>query len=258
MEPIISVVIPVYNSQIFVEETIEAVVNQSFSFWELILVDDRSTDQSVTVIKNKITLLEQEGKIECGQIRLLEQNQNHGAYFVRNVGVEAAKGRYLCYLDADDLWKPEKLEKQLAFMKEKEVAFSFTSYEFADTKGVGTGSIAMVPLELTYKKALKNTIIFTSTVMFDLNQISKEQIKMPNIESEDTATWWNILQLGYHAYGIQEVTTLYRRSGGTLSANKGRGVLRIWNLYRNVAHLNILQSAYYFCHFALNAMLRRL
>ena len=258
MEPMISVVIPVYNSQSFIKETILTVVNQSFSNWELILVDDKSVDQSVSVIRNTIKELEQNRTIKLGQIRLLEEVTNHGAYFVRNLGVDAAKGRYLCYLDADDLWKPEKLEMQLAFMQKNEIAFSFTSYEFADTKGIGTGKVAWVPKELTYKKALKNTIIFTSTVMFDLTKIEKEMIKMPAIGSEDTATWWKILSKGYHAYGIHEVTTLYRRSEGTLSSNKGRGIVRIWNLYRKVAHLNVLKSSYYFCHFAVNATLRRL
>ena len=109
---------------------------------------------------------------------MLTYSANLGAARARNLGVNEAKGRYLAYLDADDLWTPDKLEKELAFLKEKQAAFVFTGYEFADENGKGTGKIVRVPATITYKEALKNTTIFTSTVMFDMEQLSKEQLQM--------------------------------------------------------------------------------
>ncbi len=254
----ISVVIPVYNVEKFIKETISSVVDQTYENWELILVDDCSTDQSRLVIQSFCEELIWQNRIQPNQIRYIQLEQNKGAYYARNIGVKEAKGSYLCFLDSDDLWEKDKLSHQIEFMKNAQIAFSFTSYEFADEEGNGTGKVAKVPKTLYYKQALKNTIIFTSTVMFDLNQIHKELIQMPNSPSEDTATWWTILKSGYQAYGLDEVLTFYRRSKGTLSSNKWQAICRIWNLYRKIAELNVIQSAYYFCHYSIRATIRRL
>ncbi len=255
---IVSIVIPVYNVEAFICDTISSVVNQTYQDWELILVDDCSTDQSMSIVNTYREELLGQKRIEMEQIHTISLEQNKGAYYARNIGVNEAKGRYICFLDSDDLWKPEKLNLQIEFMKETKAAFSFTAYEFADEGGNGTGKVANVPKTLYYKQALKNTIIFTSTVMFDLTKISKESIQMPNIPSEDTATWWTILKSGYQAYGLDEVLTFYRRSKGTLSSNKWQAICRIWNLYRKIAELNVIQSAYYFCHYSIRATIRRL
>ena len=143
-------------------------------------------------------------------------------------------------------------------MEEQECAFCFTGYEFADENGVGVQKIVRVPNKLHYRAALKNTTIFTSTVMFDMTKISKELIQMPEVESEDTATWWKILRNGYVAYGLDEALTLYRRTMGSLSSNKVIAIKRIWNLYRNVEGLSVLKSAYCFCFYAVRAVIRRL
>lgn len=254
----ISIIVPVFNVDKFIKKTMDSVIHQTYENWELILVDDCSVDQSAVIIKNYRDELLSLNRIKEDQVRYVLLRENKGAYNARNVGVNEAKGRYLCFLDSDDLWKPEKLNLQIEFMKETGAAFSFTSYEFADEEGNGTGKVAKVPKTLYYKQALKNTIIFTSTVMFDLNQIRKELIQMPNIPSEDTATWWTILKSGYQAYGLDEVLTFYRRSKGTLSSNKWQAICRIWNLYRKIAELNVIQSAYYFCHYSIRATIRRL
>ena len=142
-------------------------------------------------------------------------------------------------------------------MKEKDVAFSFTGYEFADKDGKGLGKIVRVPDEITYRQALCNTTIFTSTVMFDMDKLSKEDIMMPYVKSEDTATWWKVLKMGHNAYGIDESLTLYRRMGESLSSNKIEALRRIWNLYRKVEHLNVVYSFYCFCLWAVRAVARR-
>ena len=161
-------------------------------------------------------------------------------------------------MDADDLWVSNKLDKQIAFMKETKCAFSFTGYEFADEKGVPNGKKVFIPDKINYKKALKNTTIWTSTVMFDMSMLSKEDIHMPNLRrGQDTATWWKILKKIDYAYGLNEILSIYRRTNNSLSANKFKALKRTWNLYRKVEHLNIFSSFYNFCFYFFNAIKRR-
>lgn len=247
---LVSIVIPVYNCEKFIDETIESVKKQTYTNWELILVDDCSTDNSVIKIEEKAK--------EDSRIRVIRQPNNQGAAKARNLGVENASGGYLCYLDSDDLWIPEKLEREMAFIKEKDAAFIFSGYEFADENGVGLGKIVRVPESITYKEALGNTTIFTSTVMMDLSKLSKETCMMPLIESEDTATWWKILKLIDKGYGLDENLVKYRRSGKTLSSNKFVAMRRIWNLYRKQEKLNLIYSCYNFILWAFRAVFRRI
>ncbi len=262
---LVSIVVPVYNAGRVIGETIDSVLAQTHTGWELILVDDGSTDESVSVIEDYIRRLDTgngntdaDGRALPGRIRLLKNTGEHGACHARNKGTEQAEGRYLCFLDADDLWDREKLSRQLSFMKQKGAAFSFTGYEFADENGRGTGKIVKVPEQITYEEALKNTTIFTSTVMFDLSLLGKENVRMPAIESEDTACWWRILRGGVTAYGLNESLTLYRRSAGSLSSNKSTAIRRIWRLYREAEGLSVIKSAYCFVFWAVRAVLRRI
>ena len=142
-------------------------------------------------------------------------------------------------------------------MKEKDAAFSFTGYEFADESGNGLGKIVRVPAVMEYKDALKNTTIFTTTVMFDTEKIDKKLLEMPDIKSEDTALWWRILRGGVLAYGLQENLVLYRRISNSLSSNKIEALRRIWNLYRKEEKLSIPFSVYNFCFWAWRAVKRR-
>lgn len=249
--PAVSVITPVYNAEKFIEETMDCVRAQSYSDWEMILAEDSSTDHSVQVIRD---YLERTGET---RIRLICLEKNSGAARARNRGVQEAVGRYITYLDSDDLWTPEKLEHQLKFMEEHSAAFGFTGYEFADEHGRGLGKIVRVPETITYQEALKNTTIFTSTVMFDTERIAKEELEMPVMKSEDTALWWKILRQGYRAYGLNENLVKYRRAGKSLSSNKLEAVRRIWNLYRRAEGLGILSSARYFCCWAVHAVKRR-
>lgn len=247
----VSIVVPVYNAAAYLKETVEMVKRQSFTDWELILVDDHSTDGSGKVME---ALAAEETRIV-----LLQQAEGvKGAANARNLGTRQASGRYIAFLDADDVWKQDKLAKELAFMEEKNAAFVFCAYEFGDEAAAGTGRIVHVPKQLTYQRALSRTVIFTSTVLFDLTKIEKKLLYMPDVKSEDTATWWQVLCAGYTAYGLDENLVVYRRPKKSLSSNKAAAIGRIWNLYRRQEGLSAVKSAWLLCFWALRATLRRL
>ena len=248
-QPLVSIVVPVYNAARFMDDTIQTVLNQTYQNWELLLVDDCSSDESVQIIKKY------QKKDE--RIKLFKLSKNSGAAIARNTGIDKAKGRYLAFLDADDLWVQNKLDLQVAFMQEKNAAFSFTGYEFADENGKPNGKKVHVPQTITYKQALRNTIIWTTTVMFDMNKLSKDNIYMPNVKSEDTACWWKVLKKIDYANGMVKVLSYYRRSTITLSSNKLEAIKRIWSLYRNVENLTISKSAYSFSGYAFNTVKKR-
>lgn len=251
MDGLVSIIVPVYNVENFITETIDSVLAQTYAQWELLLVEDGSSDNSAEVIAQYI---KEKGET---RIRLVRQPSNMGAARARNRGLKEAQGRYIAYLDADDLWMPEKLEKELAFMEKTGAAFAFTGYEFADERARGTGKIVRVPETLNYRQALSNTTIFTTTVMFDTEKIGKELLEMPVIKSEDTALWWRVLRSGYTAYGLDENLALYRRPAKSLSSNKLEAIRRIWNLYRRAEGLNVFCSAWHFCFWAVRAVKRR-
>lgn len=244
----ISIIVPVYNAEKFIRETIQSVLDQTYTDFELLLVDDCSRDGSVAAIES----------FKDERIVLLHQEHNAGAYAARNRGLKEAKGRYIAFLDSDDCWEPCKLEHELAFMERENAGFVFTGYEFADENCVGTGKVVRVPHTINFKQALSNTTIFTSTVLIDREKIPDELIEMPHIASEDTATWWRILKAGHVGYGLDENLVRYRRSANSLSSNKLVALQRIWNLYRKIAGLSIIASARHFVGWAFRAVLRRM
>ena len=252
MNDMVSIVVPVYNAAKYVAETVMSVVNQTYSNWELLLVDDGSTDGSGEIIKS----LAKEDNM--GRIKVLFPKEHGTAARARNYGISNASGRYIAFLDADDLWEKSKLERQMEFLQLNKAGFVFTGYEFANADGEGLGKIVKVPETLSYKQALKNTTIFTSTVLIDTLVVDKELVFMPEIKSEDTATWYKILRNGHRAYGLNENLVKYRRVANSLSSNKVEAVRRIWNLYRKAEKLSVIYSAYNFIFWAVRAVLRRI
>lgn len=248
----ISIVTPVYNAATFIRQTIEMVQAQTYTDWELLLVDDGSKDGSAEVIE--AYLKENPDK----RIRLINKACNEGAALTRNRGIKEAKGRYIAFLDADDVWLADKLETQMTFMERKNAGFVFSAYEFGDEEAIGTGRIVHVPETLTYKKALSRTVIFTTTVLLDTEKIAKELIYMPNVPSEDSATWWQILRAGNVAYGLDQVLAIYRRPVKSLSSNKLKAIQRIWYLYRKVEKLPLIPSCIAFIGWAYRATVRRI
>ena len=258
-QELVSIIVPVYNAEKFLNDTISTVQNQTYSNWELLFIDDKSKDDSVKIIEAAIK--------KDKRIKLYKQAKNGGAALARNRGIEEAAGKYICFLDADDLWKPEKLQKQITFMHNQKCAFSFTGYQFADSKGNAqfadskgnaNGKKVYVPEKMSYKQALKNTTISTITVMFDMSKLNKTDVMMPNVRSEDTATWWKVLKKVDYAYAINEILSYYRRSENTSSSNKLKAIKQTWNLYRRVENFNIIKSSYYFGWYIFNAVRRRI
>lgn len=253
---LVSIIVPVYNAGQFIKETIRCVQAQTYTEWELLLVDDCSTDSSRELISRE--------SAGDRRIKLVIQEENKGAAKARNRGIEEACGQYICFLDADDIWLPDKLAAEIAYLKniqatmDSAAGFVFTGYEFADESGAGLGKIVHVPDKINYSQALKNTTIFTSTVLIDREMIPDEDIYMPCVASEDTATWWQILKRHGAGYGLDKNLVKYRRSANTLSSNKLTAVKRIWNLYRRQEKISVAGSVYCMFFWAVRAVFRRI
>jgi len=258
-ENLISIITPVYNAAEYILDTIRSVLNQTISSWTLILVDDGSTDGTFEIVETFI----KDNSLEEKIILIKQDEGKKGAAAARNTGIKLAlskeiNSRYIAFIDADDLWLERRLEASLNHMQTHNAGFVFSAYEFGDEHAKGTGKIVHVPEKLTYRKALSRTIIFTTTTLFDTSIIPNDLLYMPEVPSEDTATWWRILRAGYDAYGIDEVLAIYRRPAKSLSSNKLVALKRIWFLYREVEKLSLLVSIFAFIGWAYRATIRRL
>ncbi|MED4583099.1 glycosyltransferase family 2 protein [Brevibacillus choshinensis] len=241
--PLVSVITPTYNAARFIRETIDSVKRQTYPYWELILVDDGSKDETVALIQEEM---------RDSRIRLIVMPKNGGAAVARNTGISAAGGRYLAFLDSDDLWLPEKLEKQVSYMQRNDVAFSFTRYRIIQENGTQTPFVVPIPQQIDYNGLLKNTIIGCLTVMLDREKLGV--VQMPNIRTrQDTALWLQILRDGHIAYGIQEELSHYRKVVGSISSNKWKAARNTWRLYRDIEKLNFLRASWCFLHYGWNA-----
>ena len=227
----------------FIGETILSVQNQSYENWEMLIVDDGSTDQSATKIKDII-----EGD---SRIRLLSLKQNVGAAKARNLAIQEARGRYIAFLDSDDIWLPHKLKTQLLFMEEMNIAFSYASYSLIDENGNELNREVSAPKSVDYHYLVGNTIIGCLTVMIDREKIP--YVEMPSIQPEDTALLLNLLHERYEAKGIQQVLEKYRIVTNSVSRNKIRAAFRYWKLLREQERLNSVQIFYYFSKYAYHA-----
>ena len=242
----VSVITPSHNSAQFISETIRSVLNQSFSDWELIVVDDCSTDNSVEVIQSFVD--------QDSRIKLIQLSENSGAAVARNTAIEAAAGRFIAFLDSDDKWLPHKLETQIQFMQDNDVAFSYAAYEKINEQGKAVGKIG-VPERVTYNDLLKVCSIGCLTAVYDTQKLGK--IYMPLIRKrQDLGLWLRILKQIPYAYGVQEVLGQYQLRSDSISANKRSAAQFTWKLYREVEKLNIFKASYFFAHYAVNGVLR--
>jgi glycosyltransferase involved in cell wall biosynthesis len=244
MNSLVSIITPSYKSEKFISQTIESVLAQTYQNWEMVIVDDVSPDNSNEVIKQYVK--------NDNRIKLIKLEKNSGPAVARNRAIEEAQGRYIAFLDADDLWKPNKLEKQLAFMDANELALSYSSYELIDEEG-GSLGLFTTKEKVTYEDLLKTCSIGCLTAIYDTKPIGK--VYMPNIiKRQDYGLWLKILKKTNHAKGILEPLATYRILKNSVSSNKFKAAYYVWRLYRDVEKLNVYQSCYYFMHYAYNGL----
>jgi teichuronic acid biosynthesis glycosyltransferase TuaG len=244
-QPLVSIITPSYNSTKFIPDTINSVLSQTYSNWEMLIVDDCSKDESRQVI-GEFTKKDE-------RIKLIELTENSGAAVARNTAIKAAKGKYVAFLDSDDLWVPTKLEKQIQFMEENDYAFTYSKYQLMDVNGKLLDRVIEVPNNIEYRSLLSNNIIGCLTAVVNVEKTG--QIEMPNIRTrQDFALWLSILKSGIKAYGLQEVLAHYRLVPGSISSNKIKVAKQNWKVYREVEKLGLFTSIIIFSGYAWNAV----
>ena len=244
--PKISVITPAYNASEFISETIESVVKQTFLDWEMIIVDDCSTDETYALA---LQLSKDDNRIKA-----LKNEENIGVAATRNKALDIATGEYIAFLDADDLWLPQKLEKQICFMDAGQYVLTYTNYQKFDSKtGKRYEKIIKAPAVMTAQRIYGDTSIGCLTVM--INRQLSGPFHMPLIEhTEDNITWQAILSKGYKAYRLDEVLSLYREGNYSLTSGKKKAAKQQWHTYREYYKFSILKSSYYFAKYAFHAI----
>ena len=247
--PLVTVIMPLYNSARHVREAIESVRAQTLGSWELCVTDDCSTDGSVDIVAKIAD--------EDSRVRLFRQKSNQGAAAARNVSLENSRGRYIAYLDADDVWAPEKLEHQIGFMERGGHGFSCASYEVIGEDGGLLGKTVTMPAKSDLDGFLTNNYLQAVGIMADLRHVNKNLLCMPDIAREDAGAWVQVLGAGHVCYGLPETLCYYRRTEGSLSSDKAKAALGVWRLYRDVAGLKLPRACYCFVRYACLAVWKR-
>ena len=249
MSSLVSIITPSYNSSKFIKDCVASVFSQTYKNWEMIIVDDCSKDNSKEIISELST--------KDKRIKSIFLEKNVGAAEARNAAIRQSKGKYVAFLDSDDLWNPKKLEKQLSFMYENEIAFSYTTYQFMSEDGEDLSNIISAPEKMTYHSYLKNTIIGCLTVIIDREKSG--EFEMPNIRSShDMALWLLIMKRGFSAYGLDENLARYRIVSTSNTASKWHAAKDVWKVYRQVEKLSFIYSAWCFVWYAFNALKKRI
>jgi glycosyltransferase involved in cell wall biosynthesis len=230
---------PAYNSAAFIEESIKSVLAQTYKAWELLIVDDCSTDDTGNIID--------EWYRKDNRIKSFRLEKNSGAAVARNKALLHAKGRYIALLDSDDIWHPEKLKKQVAFMQDNGATLTHTAYQEIDENGKLVLGIIKAPKSTTYDQMLNNSVIGCPTAMYDSESLGK--VEMPNVFHEDYATWLKILGNGSVAKGLDESLAYYRIHKGSLNRNKIKAAWYRWRVYRYSEGLPLGKSISYFASY---------
>jgi len=249
MSNLVSIITPSYNSSKFIVECVNSVISQTFQNWEMIIVDDCSNDNSRDII-SELTAKDE-------RLKSIFLEENVGAAEARNVAIKQARGKYIAFLDSDDIWVANKLEKQIAFMNDNDIAFSFTSYQPISEDGKTKYSVIKAPDKMSYHSYLKNTIIGCLTVIIDKEKTGDFQ--MPNIRSShDMALWLLIMKRGFSAYGLDKNLAYYRIVSTSNTSKKWKAAKEVWDVYRKVENLNIIYSTYCFIGYIFNAIKKRM
>lgn len=245
MDNLVSVITPVYNAERFIRTSLESVLNQTYSNIEIVLVDDCSSDNSAEIIK--------EYSEKHSNIVYHLQEKNMGAGVARNTALEIAKGRYVAFLDSDDVWKPEKIQRQIDLMQATGSPFSYTAIEMVDENGNVVKSKRKVPEKCDYKYLLHNTVIPTSSVIVDRAKLGDFRMHLRR-GGQDYATWLKLLRGGDVAAGIDEALVQYRLVSGSLSSNKFKSIKQVWEIQTQDEKIGKVKAAFHVVCFTVNAL----
>ena len=240
----ISIIVPCYNSQAYIKQAIDSVRAQIYSDWELIIVDDCSTDNSAAIIQEYIR--------NDSRIKYLKTEKPSGSPTLpRNMGIKAAEGRFIAFLDSDDAWLPDKLEKQVKLFDDERVAIVFSDYEKMSEEGERNNRVIKAPMKVSYKQLLRGNVIGCLTAIYDTAKVGKMFFMQHT--HEDYILWLSILKKGFVAVNTRTVEALYRVRRNSVSSNKLKVLSWQWDIYRNIEKTGLLKAMYYFAHYAYKA-----
>jgi len=241
----VSIITPAYNAAPYLAETVKSVQSQTYQDWEMIIVDDCSKDDTYEVAKRFAE--------EDSRIKVMRNSKNSGVAVTRNNALEVASGEYIAFLDSDDIWLPEKLEKQVDFMDTGQYVLTYTAYQMFDSQTGKKGKIVRPPKTMTAKKIYGDTSIACLTVMVNRNKSGP--FSMPLLaHTEDNITWQSILARGYTAYLLDELLALYRQGNQSLTKSKKKAAMQQWSTYRDYYKFSVPKSAFYFIGYAYHAV----
>lgn len=248
IDNLVSIVTPLYNSEKFIEETINSVLKQTYNNWEMLIVDDCSIDLGPSIVKKYSK--------KDSRIKYIRMEKNRGAALCRNKAIELAEGEFIAFLDSDDLWIEKKLEKQIKFMKKNGYAITFHNYEQINEESMSLNKIIKIPKKpVTYKSYLLTNPIGCLSGMYSVKKIGKQY--MPILQNrEDTAFWLKLLKIEKYIYGIDENLAQYRVRKNSLSSKKIKLIKYHWRLYREIEKMSILESLLYLNATVLSKILR--
>jgi glycosyltransferase involved in cell wall biosynthesis len=230
---------PAYNAQSYIAEAIESVLQQSYPYWELLIVDDASNDNTAKIIQSYAK--------QDKRIKPIYHTANRGAAHSRNTALRCANGRYIAFLDSDDMWMPNKLSVQISYMQQNDTALCYSSYEIINTQGEYLRTYR-IQKRTSYSDMLKTSTIGTLTMVYDTCKFSKVYFKP--IGHEDYALKLDLLKQIDYAHGIDTPLARYRIHEQNISGNKIKAALWQWKIYRDIERLSFFKSFYYFVHYA--------
>lgn len=249
MKGLVSIITPTYNSEKYISETIESIQAQTYTNWELLITDDCSMDQTISILK---TFQENDSRI-----RLFKLEKNQGPGVARNNSIKKAKGNYIAFLDSDDKWSENKLEKQINFMQKYNYSFTFTNYYKIDEKGHEQKSNKSLPLKVNYLNCLKGNRIGCLTVILDRTRL--DNIFFDNLpRRQDYLLWLKILKKIDYAHCLNEKLAYYRIHRGSISHKKMRLIKDHWNIYRNIENYSLVRSIWYLINYLFRKILRNI
>ncbi|MBQ8029479.1 MAG: glycosyltransferase [Clostridia bacterium] len=244
-EPVVSVIVPVHNGERYIEESIRSVLSQTYENLELIVIDDGSEDSTAEIVE-KLSLND-------SRLRFEKNPEKSGVAKTRNRGIELSRGEFVAFLDADDIWSPEKLEKQLQIVEKEGADLVYTSYEIVNSEGQASRDPYLVPETVDFKGILKENVIGCSTVLLR-SDIAKKYKFVENFYHEDYCLWLDILRDGYKAVGCRETLVKWRFITNSRSFNKKNSAIYRWKIYREYLSFSFVKSARLFVFYMIGGI----